>query len=97
MDNAKQFVKACSNAGLIPSRVNPSAVGGIGITIGNGDRKAFIEMYNRGNCWALFADYGTKTDSDIQTHPVPISDADFQEIIEMIKFYLSVCSSATSP
>ena len=62
--NAHKFL---NDAAIAPVRVAPSAVGGVGITYRNGDRKVYVEFFNAGGAHGLFAD-----DLKQETHTLPV-------------------------
>lgn len=47
---AKQFLMYSISNGLIPSRVSPSVIGGIGITYRKNSKKVYVEFNNNGRC-----------------------------------------------
>jgi hypothetical protein len=53
---AERFLYIMHATGDRPSRVAPSVAGGIGITVRSGGRKAYVEFYNDGTAFVLFAD-----------------------------------------
>lgn len=53
---AKEFLAVLQEFNLEPTRVKPSVVGGIGITIRKEGRKGYIEFYGNGTACALFSD-----------------------------------------
>lgn len=52
-----------------PHRVEPSAMGGMGVTYRSGTKKAYVECYNAGNTHYLFCD-----DSSEEMHTGPVLD-----------------------
>ena len=54
--NAVQFMHDVEAEDLLPSRIAPSVVGGIGITFRNEERKAYLEFYNDGTVYCVFSD-----------------------------------------
>jgi hypothetical protein len=54
--NAEKFLDVLCVAKVKPKRVSPSSVGGIGITVRRGERKAYIEFLNAGKTFVLFSD-----------------------------------------
>jgi len=51
----------------LPDRLAPSAVGGVGITYRNGNRKAYLECYNTGQVVLLLSDAEAK---QVTTHRI---------------------------
>jgi hypothetical protein len=88
IENAARFVSAMAEAGSDPTRVAPSAVGGIAITRRVGDRKALVEFFNDGPASALFADDAAQQ----LTGSVHVCDMitrdDFRDLLEEIRQYL---------
>jgi hypothetical protein len=85
IENAVCFVSAMAGAGCDPTRVAPSAAGGIGITRRVGDRKALVEFFNDGSASALFADDATQ---QMQTCRVTTTPDDLRDVLERIREYL---------
>jgi hypothetical protein len=71
VENAKALVKDSENLGTVPDRVEPSAMGGIGLTFAVGNREVAIEFYNKGTAHALFSDAttGMMHTQAVQTDP----------------------------
>jgi hypothetical protein len=65
--NAKALLTRACAVGIIPERVEPSAMGGVGVTFSAGSREAAVEFYNNGTAHALFADSRTE---DLDTEAV---------------------------
>jgi hypothetical protein len=74
-----------AGAGYDPTRVAPSAAGGIGITRRVGDRKALVEFFNDGSASALFADDATQ---QMQACRVTTTPDDLRDVLERIREYL---------
>jgi hypothetical protein len=53
---ASMFLDEMRTQGFEPTRLAPSAMGGVAITRRQGDRKGFVEFYNDGTVYALFSD-----------------------------------------
>ena len=51
---AEQFLNSCPN--WPPARIEPSAMGGVGITYRTGERRVYVEVYNDARIHALFSD-----------------------------------------
>jgi hypothetical protein len=77
--NASRFLM---DVNILPSRVAPSAVAGVGITYRNGDRKVYVEFFNAGSAHALFAD-----DSTQETHTTPVDLSNPQLFAQKIRDY----------
>lgn len=80
IDNAYRFFV---DANIPPTRVAPSAVGGVGITYRHGNRKVCVEFFNDGRANGLFAD-----DAAQKMHTLPVeadqAGAFAQKIMEYI-------------
>lgn len=53
---ARSFLSTIKAFNPPPSRVAPSAVGGVGITFRNAGRETYVEFFNNGKIYALFSD-----------------------------------------
>jgi hypothetical protein len=60
IDLAMRFLDAMKATELSPTRVAPSAMGGVAVTRKVGERKVLVELYNDGRVFALFSDRGTE-------------------------------------
>jgi hypothetical protein len=80
IEAVKQFVIL-----LPPDRVEPSAMGGIGVTYYRNNRKAYVEFYNKGNCKiaVLLVD---KNDLDMNV----VKSNTFNEIIKAVQNFLLI-------
>lgn len=85
IENAKLLVAAARTDGTIPERVEPSAMGGVGVTFARGDREAVVEFYNDGTAHALFADNKTE---EMDTRPVTPTAAGFTAFLVEVRTYL---------
>lgn len=56
VSNASLFLERLQEGDLCPQQVAPSVVGGVGITLRNQQRKAYVEFSNKGTVLALFSD-----------------------------------------
>lgn len=56
LSNAREFLNVLLAAELVPNRVRPSSIGGVGITFRRGDRKVYVEFLNNGQTHVLFSD-----------------------------------------
>src|SRR5690242_7316015 len=68
IENAAAFLKAMQQAGCEPTRVAPSAMGGVAITRWNDSRKVLVELYNDGRTFALFS----TQPSDMSVKQIPV-------------------------
>ena len=85
VQNAKALVNEADRFGMLPIRVEPSAMGGIGVRFSNGDREVVVEFYNLGSAHALFADDVT---GDMRTKPVSTDLAGYQRFLSEVRTYL---------
>jgi predicted DNA-binding antitoxin AbrB/MazE fold protein len=84
--NAARFLFALAEAGQQPTRVAPSAVGGVGITRRVGERKALVEFFNDNTANALFADDATQ---EMETHAVTITPQGFRDLCGRTREYVN--------
>lgn len=56
LEAAKRFLAVTENRNLRPSRITPSVVGGVGITIRRSGKKGFVEFYNSGKVCLLLSE-----------------------------------------
>jgi len=84
-ENAKALVLAAAAGGFTPARVEPSAMGGIGVTFSHGSREAVVEFYNNGTAHALFVDDAT---DDMDTRPVTPTAGGYREFLGGVRDYL---------
>ena len=69
---------------MVPSRLSPSVIGGIGITFTRGDRKAYVEFNNKGSVHVLYSDGVT----DPKVDKILSNEIGYSGLIEGIKSYL---------
>jgi hypothetical protein len=81
---AELFLKVMSIKRRVPSRVAPSAVGGVGITLREGDRIAYAEFYNSGTACLLLSD----DMSEGETFRVAVDADSFAEAIDKMEAFL---------
>lgn len=67
-----------------PDRVEPSAMGGIGVTYCNNNKKAYVEFYNNNNIAVLLTD-------DVFMNVV--QSIEFPKIIEVVSNYLELSTN----
>lgn len=85
IDNAKMLVTLASAAGIIPERIEPSAMGGIAVMFIADSREVAVEFYNAGNVHALFSDNETEM---LDTAPVTPGDEGYSTLLDEIRRYL---------
>ncbi|MCI0748757.1 MAG: hypothetical protein L0Y58_25395 [Verrucomicrobia subdivision 3 bacterium] len=82
---ARRYLQIAERESFEPKRVEPSVMGGVGITHRQGNRKVYLEFYNNETVHSLFADRSGK----MQTMPVAPSVEDFRRLITKAKDYLN--------
>jgi hypothetical protein len=82
---AESFLEALQLFETQPSRVGPSAIGGVGITLRRRGRKAYFEFYNDGNACALFSD----GESEPITRDFQASRGGYYSLIAKARVYLN--------
>ncbi|HYV38924.1 MAG TPA: hypothetical protein VE988_24785 [Gemmataceae bacterium] len=83
--NAKALVISTIADSVVPERVEPSAMGGVGITFANDHREAVIEFYNDGTAHALLSDDAS---GEMQTQPVSPTPDGYVRLINSVRKYL---------
>jgi hypothetical protein len=83
--NAGRFIQAMHAAGADPSRLSPSAIGGVAVTRRVKERKVLVEFFNDGTANALFADDATEK---MHTLGVPTTAAGYRNAIVKMGEYL---------
>jgi hypothetical protein len=68
-----------------PTRIAPSAMGGVGITRRQGERKVYVEFYNDGSAHALFSS-GL---AGMNTRPVPADPSGALAFVAEMRNYLN--------
>lgn len=84
IENAEAFLKVMQKAGYEPTRVAPSAMGGVAVTRRQDSKKVLVEFYNDGRVFALFS----AQPSDMDVKQVPVDTAAFAAFASEIKEYL---------
>jgi hypothetical protein len=89
---ARHFLFHLHAAGVSPSRIAPSVVGGIGITCGVPGGRVYVEFYNAGMMLALFSIKG----KDLESREFKQNSEGFEELASEIKGLINgTVSSAT--
>lgn len=83
--NAQSLVVEAANLGMSPSRVAPSAMGGVAITFKEWPKKVFVEFYNGGTTHALFSD---RSSGEMKTLPVPTDSPGYLHLLGCVRDYL---------
>ena len=85
IENAKVLVEEAVRLGTALECVEPSAIGGVGITFSSGHREVVIEFYNKGTAHALFSD---DANGDMRTQAVPTNRDGYVAILGEVRKYL---------
>jgi hypothetical protein len=85
IENAKALVNEADSLHTTPERVEPSAMGGVGVTFSADKREVVIEFYNRGTAHALFSKDSTGT---MHTLAVSTDPVGYRSIIGEVRKYL---------
>jgi hypothetical protein len=86
IENAKALLEQARGFGVMPVHVEPSAMGGIGVTFTAGGREVVIEFYNKGSAHALFAD---DTAGEMHTQAVPVDMDGLRGVIREVRKHLN--------
>ena len=81
---AQGFVETLLSQKYEPKRVAPSAVGGVGITQRNRNKKVYVEFFNDGKVFALFSDGNSEP---VSKEIIPGHQA-FKALIKEMQEYL---------
>jgi hypothetical protein len=85
VSQAECFLNQLSQADILPSRLSPSVVGGIGVTFREGQRKSYVEFYNNGTVCVLFSD----GESEPRTQQVESTQGGYASLLAEIREYLN--------
>jgi predicted DNA-binding antitoxin AbrB/MazE fold protein len=85
IQKAKALVLEAKKRQSVLERVEPSAMGGVGVTFAAGNREVVVEFYNNGTAHVLYADDVT---GDMRTEPVSTDPAGYRELIDKAQEYL---------
>lgn len=83
--SAHEFLCQLQDADLLPARIAPSVVGGVGFTFKCDVRKVYVEFKNAGTVYALFSDGMT----DPIVKQIESNDAGYADLITRIKKYIN--------
>jgi hypothetical protein len=72
------------NGEVAPTRVGPSAMGGVAVTRKVGDRKVLVELYNDGRVFALFSD---RRSNDLPVEEIKDTPESFASFIMKMRDY----------
>ena len=93
IENAKSLVRESVAADTLPERVEPSAMGGVGITFTFDNRDVVVELYNSGTAHALFVDNQTE---EMETRPVTPQAEGYRAFLHEVRKYLNVLETTGS-
>jgi hypothetical protein len=82
---AERFLDAMRASDVLPTRVAPSAMGGVAVTRKVGTRKVLVESYNDGRVFALFSDRGSE---DLPVEEVKGDRTTFSAFITKMREFL---------
>jgi hypothetical protein len=82
---ARMFLAELRALGSEPTRLAPSAMGGVAITQRKGARKGFVEFYNDGRVYALFSD----RKGEMRVIPVQADSSSFRKLIMEVRDFLN--------
>ncbi len=86
IQNAKDLVTKADDEEVYPEHVEPSAMGGAGVTFASGEREVVVEFYNNGKAHALFAD---DESGDMNTKPVATNGDGYRKLLYEVRAYLN--------
>jgi hypothetical protein len=92
INNAEALVIETNAGNTVPVRVEPSAMGGIGVTFAAGSREVVVEFYNNGTAHALFADNATE---EMDTRPIAPLASNYRGFLVEVHQYLYGHKKAT--
>lgn len=81
---ARTFLSVLEDSELVPSRLKPSVIGGVGVTFKKEKRKAYVEFYNNGTVYVLFSGRGEPT-----TQQIKPTSFHFDQLVETIQDFLN--------
>ena len=82
--SAALLVHMMIDRNLEPTRLAPSAVGGVGVTRRLGERLVYVECYNHGKVYAIFSD----DQSEGETHRVRPDRIGVEQFLGLMEAYL---------
>ncbi len=85
ISSAKVLLTLAVDAGVVPDRIEPSAMGGVGMIFTAGSREVAVEFYNAGNAHALFSDSITEA---LDTRPVMLDVEGYNKFLEEVRQHL---------
>jgi hypothetical protein len=86
LENAQLFLQVIQLEGVEPTRIGPSAMGGVAVTRQVGKRKVFVELYNDGRAYALFSEKA----GEMNVVPLLANSISFRGLAANMREYLNV-------
>ncbi len=86
VEHARGLLAAMRDGSVEPTRVGPTAMGGIAITRRVGHKKAFVECYNDGRVYVLL---GNRTTDEMDVRQVDADAQSFQKLVATMREYLN--------
>ena len=86
---ANQFLDELHAGDLAPTRIAPSVVGGVGITIAREESEAYVEFYNDGGIFVMMSE----GESDPLVRPVRTGRRELKSLVDELTEFLNVGSS----
>lgn len=84
IETVRSYLQVAKGEDFEPNRLEPSVMGGVGLTHRHGTRKVYVEFYNNGTVHSLFSERAGK----MQTMPVGATAEDFRRFVTRAKEYL---------
>lgn len=88
LNNVRAYLHLADNQNLLPDKVLPSCMGGVGVTYRTEKKKVYLEFYNNNTACALFVEYESDTDAGMNTQKYPISCAGYQQFLTDTQTFL---------
>jgi hypothetical protein len=82
---ARSFLATLQQENFPPTRIAPSAMGGVGVTHRQAGRKVYVEFYNNGTAHALFSS-GRES---METRKVSMDQSSTRQFIADMRNYLN--------
>jgi hypothetical protein len=84
IEAARRYLQIASEENLEPQRVEPSVMGGVGITHRKEAKKVYVEFYNDGTIHSLFSERA----ANMQTLPVNSDPEQLRRLLVKARGYL---------
>ena len=85
IEQTELFLGIAYSRHIPPVRMEPSAMGGVGVTFIRGDREVVVEFYNSGTAHALLSDDSTDA---METRPVSTDASGYTTFLDEVRAYL---------